>query len=930
MMKQTLLHHGRLLAIALVLALSFPAVSSAQLSGIRYTVAPRADRMFFDDNSGLADLTMLSGRLGFGFGEYLEFSAVGRYSPAGETDFSRYSDLGDPSIYLFDVLPSRDVTQFQYGADIKINFGSGLAVPYASLGTGILHLEPDGLDNIETIYLAGSVGLRYRWQDRVTFTLEAQRQAWRMNAAAMLSDTDLTSLALAREDFRTTGMGAYAIGAGISFDLGGRTRGTKTELDMAMSNQFGGGFSAVRLEVEPFVGNVDFAPALGYQNSQRMSGVSAGLDFGPYVGVRGFYWRGLDDGNSVAFSDLQAYGGELEMAFGSPARRFRPSLTVGGGYLDAMSGYTGNGTAEPEDRPFATAGVSTSIQAGRYLSLHGGVKSLLSSTVEASEVSTPTSVETSWMYFGGLSFELGRGGFTAKREPAAKPMGAMQDELALGETTEMVALKAELARQQRLIDQLMASATVAETPAEQAVPPVASATATVTATDSLTVVAMPAASTVVPAAASAKPAATERPREWITVPVPEEGEIYIRFGSPSQTQSQDAVFFLDPATGALRPAKTPAVMAPDSVTTRTMGSAGASGLSAEQVRAIATEVNREAAQPAAAQPSQADLTAFEARLDARFKALDQKMESQSRSAATPATPAASGAASAEAEPASGDSEGIGRPPLKLRALSPATGYNFNSPRTLLIGARAEMAREGSAYKVLGDVVVGVGPTTTWSITANAVTDFRVPRAGETRVYFGPGVGFISDGDAQLFLNLLAGARYPVGPGQAFGELQTHDLGNNNRILVGYRIGFSSSPTRSHGHAVCAPHRGANSRHRAGHRSGLPSGDALRASPPRRPPHHHHPRAGRNRIRNRQPNLSQHRRSSPCSSFDPGPDQPGAKARGHGADAPCDGCTDGQRAPVVGGFASNRPRIAAGLPGRSGRPRARSRRCRAVD
>jgi hypothetical protein len=217
------------------------------------------------------------------------------------------------------------------------------------------------------------------------------------------------------------------------------------------------------------------------------------------------------------------------------------------------------------------------------------------------------------------------------------------------------------------------------------------------------------------------------------------------------------------------------------------GQPASTGLSAEEVRAIASEVSREAAKPAAAQPTPSELQAFEARLDARFKALDQRMEQQGRPAAAEAvnrTPA-----DAATEPSAESAEGVGRPPLKLRAVMPMTGYNLNSPRTVLLGARAEMARTGSAYRVLGDFAVGFGSTTTWSITANATTTILLPRAGETRVYFGPGVGFVSDGDSQLVLNILVGARYPVGPGQAFGEFQTHDLGNNNRMLFGYRFGF---------------------------------------------------------------------------------------------------------------------------------------------
>jgi hypothetical protein len=56
-------------------------------------------------------------------------------------------------------------------------------------------------------------------------------------------------------------------------------------------------------------------------------------------------------------------------------------------------------------------------------------------------------------------------------------------------------------------------------------------------------------------------------------------------------------------------------------------------------------------------------------------------------------------------------------------------------------------------------------------------------------YAGPGIGFLADGDSQLVLNLLAGARYDAGPGSVFLEFGSQDLGNNSRLQAGYRIGL---------------------------------------------------------------------------------------------------------------------------------------------
>lgn len=758
-MKDTLLRFTPCLLVLIASVLAPATPVRAQLSGIRYTVAPRADHLFFDGNSAIDDATMLSGRLGFGFGEYLEFSAVGRYAPTAQTDFSGFSDLGDPSIFLFDQLRKRDLKMLQYGADLKINFSTdNKFVPYVSIGTGVLSLDPDGLDRTETIYLGGSIGLLYRWQDRITVTLEGQRQQWRQNAASLLSDTDLTDVALAREDFRTIGVGAYALGAGISFDLGGRVRGEMTELDRALAGQFSQGFSAVRLEVEPFYARIHFAEALGYREDQRMAGVGAGVDLGPFVGVRGFYWRGMNDGGRVSFDDLQAYGGQLIMRFGTPNRTVRPHLSVGGGYMDVQSGYQGSGVGVLEDRPFALVGAGATIQAGQYFSVQGGVRSLLASAESAESVSSPSSVEASWMYFGGISFELGRGGLGAKgraeaalvEEPASSvPVRSEPSPRDL----ELAELRAEVERQRRLVAALLAGTPLA---------------------DSLQA---PAGSmrSGLPESTPATPAAK---REWITVPVPEQGEIYIRFGAPSE-QPQDAVYYLDTATGQLTPALSGRVSGRDSL------QSGISGMTAAEVQAIVNRAVRQATRTQREQLARADssaeLRAFEARMEQRFRELDRKLSQQQALAAVPEDVEA-------IEPEDQDVTAR-RAPLRMRALMPVTGMNVNDPRTVLLGGRIEMARETSAYSVLSDLILGFGSATTWSLSTNAVVTMSVTAMEGLDLYLGPGLGFVSDGDAQVVLNLLLGARYPLGTGKVFAEYQSQDLFNNNRILLGYRFGL---------------------------------------------------------------------------------------------------------------------------------------------
>jgi hypothetical protein len=59
-----------------VILFSFANFGFAQVKDISFTLSPFAEYTWWDDQSGLKDGTLLGGKLGFGFGEYLELRAV--------------------------------------------------------------------------------------------------------------------------------------------------------------------------------------------------------------------------------------------------------------------------------------------------------------------------------------------------------------------------------------------------------------------------------------------------------------------------------------------------------------------------------------------------------------------------------------------------------------------------------------------------------------------------------------------------------------------------------------------------------------------------------------------------------------------------------------------------------------------------------------
>ncbi len=401
---------------ALLMAIQLVSWSAAtgQLTGIGYNITPSGEQIFFDGNSGLGDGTFYGGKLGFSFGEFSELRGIYMRSASLSTDFSDFSGIDSGTDALLGDLAPRDLTLERYGGEVKFNIGRGSLFPTLSVGTGIMRFKPDGLENSETVYLEGAVGIQYSLRDRYTLSLEMRDLAYRYNpASTLLSEFDLSDVGANAEDFELQNVNNLGVSLGLQLYLGGRSRGELTDFDKALRSQFSGGLRGVRLQIEPFGSEISFKSDLGYQKRQRMAGVSAGLDLGSYVGVRGFYWRGIEDGSVTKFDELQAYGGEMRLGFGGESSAIRPFITLGGGYMDVLSDYEGNGFFEPDDRPFAMAGGGVIVPLGETLNIHGSARAILMSTQGTDNVSDPSSISASGMYSVGLSFSIGGRGRSA-------------------------------------------------------------------------------------------------------------------------------------------------------------------------------------------------------------------------------------------------------------------------------------------------------------------------------------------------------------------------------------------------------------------------------------------------------------------------------------------------------------------------------------
>ena len=104
----------------------------------------------------------------------------------------------------------------------------------------------------------------------------------------------------------------------------------------------------IRLSLEPFGGLQTFDAGLGinHQNHQSIAGFRAGFDLGPFLGLRGFWWRGVND-DFDAWEGVEGYGGEAQFNLGSDPW-FSPHLLAGGGRMVFAPDFSTGGAADRE------------------------------------------------------------------------------------------------------------------------------------------------------------------------------------------------------------------------------------------------------------------------------------------------------------------------------------------------------------------------------------------------------------------------------------------------------------------------------------------------------------------------------------------------------------------------------------------------------
>ncbi len=762
--------------------------------GLRYTFAPVGSYLYESDDSALRSEFTYGGELGLGFGSYLQVSGEYLFTNEATTNLAEFSELPG--------LQDRSVDLRRYGGRLRINLRNEGYIPYLSAGTGILEFDPNQVEKTESIYATVGAGVTFRLAQRYRVSVGGELLSYRYDPVSTFIGQDIGT------DLGQKTVYSPSLRASVEFFLGGRSLEEQTALDEAFREQFSGGLSNIRLTVDPFYGRLQFNDALGFPKDQNLYGVNAGFDLGPYVGLRGFYWRGAP--GDEAFEDLgtdtediQLYGGELKLRLQPKrSRNIAPYGIIGGGYLDALSGYEDNipaGTTPPEDRFFATGGVGLEVPLSSSILLVGDVRSLLMSGLDVDEVSDPNEVYGSLMYSVGVEFSLGGSGRKRRAPEAAaveRTEPAPTDDPTLTDREQALiaridSLEQALQQQRALQQQAVLS--------DSAQGAAASARA-----DSIPV------QVELPADQAAAQRTSNLSDKTIMLPVPEVGEIYVRFGELPAGTAQPSGQTMSDIITRIQQGEAP----------RATQDAG--GLSAQEVRQIVRDALRTQLRDVRADSLGGVMTQQQVERTVRqtlreyvreegvattsqseIDRLEEQIESLRRQIRR--QPGEGGQTTRivgdQTRVVSGEQpfyrDFLGRP---LQSVYPVVSLRGGQgPTQALLGVRGDYRRRtNSRFRFLPEVAVGFGNgATSISVLGNVTYSFLgTTTERNTGVpltpYAGLGIGLASpEGlDLEFVGNVLLGVDYLTARGNSFFvEYSTLDLFDLNRFSVGYRVRF---------------------------------------------------------------------------------------------------------------------------------------------
>ena len=163
--------------------------------------------------------------------------------------------------------------------------------------------------------------------------------------------------------------------------------------------------------IEANAGYIDFNSDSEFRDAWYVGGAT-GFDFTENAGIRGYYWRALDDGQIDDLDNLEIYGAETKVKI-PITETVKPYLVVGGGLLKPYGDYEPADTTivdigDADDTFFGSAGVGLDLKFIRFLSVTGYARAMISEFDQLNDVGEEESdINSSWNYGASINFNIG-------------------------------------------------------------------------------------------------------------------------------------------------------------------------------------------------------------------------------------------------------------------------------------------------------------------------------------------------------------------------------------------------------------------------------------------------------------------------------------------------------------------------------------------
>ncbi|MCH8569539.1 MAG: hypothetical protein LAT67_14800 [Balneolales bacterium] len=732
----------------------------AQVSGVSFSFSPAIEYTLFENNAALKPGYAFGGSFGVGLGQYLEVQASYLFGESYHTDFSNLRTTDPVLRQRLNALRNPRVNMERYGLSTKVNLSSSSVVPYVTAGTGVVRFTRNTLNSSESLFLSAGAGLMFTVASRYTLFVQGAHTGYRYNpASAFLSGRDLIAGQIETNNFSQQLVTNWNFTGGLKIYLGGQTTEPSDRMVLFL-DEFNGGLTNLRWVGGPvysqaFISNEE----LGFPSALHFIGLQFGADFGPFAGVRGFYWHGVDANGGIRLDDINAYGAEFKASFFQTS--VSPYLLAGGGYLHVHSNFRPESLIRAKSQPFATAGAGIEVAFTSNVSFTGDVRALMLTQDGVDNRLSPSRIELSPMFTLGVTYSIGEFEYRARRTSTGRQASTASrrhiDDHQLESQQRLLvmreaALSTEIARSLAQGDTLTASNLQLQLNQVQ---------------DSAMRLAM--------GTQLAQHQNVRTPdNRIISLPVLDEGEIFIRFGPPAQA----------PVT--VQPVSAPVV-------SHTAPAVATDSMFREMERLIAERIRERDRENERSQNETMQLrTERERDMEIRIAELEARLESAQNIIAVQSV----------SESETIETELLQTAPAATGELQGVSVHlGLINPLQASFGVRGDYGSLfGDRFELIPEFVIGLGGKTRM-YNLNAITLIPLPQIPYVNIspfspYTGLGVGIKAFSNPpgyasgiQFLWSFHLGASADFGAGSLYIEYANQNFFSFNNILAGYRFRF---------------------------------------------------------------------------------------------------------------------------------------------